>query len=383
MPIDARLRLALALALTAASLPALAADLVAKLAPGALEVVFRSGVDGCAPIDIPDVNPRAFHASDGTVAMFALHYVNRALRGPDLSHLKIDCDVALDSGFDLDPAHYNDRRYLAATWTDDGQRVAALAHQEYHADEHGRCSVATTLGCWFNSIIAFSSRDGGHSFAMDRPAVVASAPFPQNEQQGRHRGFFNPSNIFSDGQYEYVFAATTGWDGQPYGACLFRASNPFDSADWRAWDGAQFSIRYADPYVDKSRPKPCAPIAPFGLPVGSVTRSNNGRWLAVWVAAGGAGAEPIAGIYSATSGDVLHWSAPKLLLAGKVILDPGCGGDALAYPSILDEAKGGRNFDHMGDAPWLYYTSISMNGCETGARALTRRRLAITSGARP
>ncbi len=382
MPIERRARLWLALALAGVPAHSPAAGLTARVAPGPPEQVFKSRSDGCAPIDTPDIDPRAFRAADGAVTLFTLHYVNRALRGADLSSVKIDCHVALDSAHDPDPAHYDDRRYIAAAWTADGQRVAALVHHEYHADDHDRCSATTSLGCWHNTILAFSSRDGGRSFAMDRPAVVASAPFTQDQQQGRHRGFFNPSNIFSDGRYEYFFASTTGWSGQPYGACVFRNANPFDSGGWRAWDGATFSVAYADPYVVKHQaPRPCAPIAPFGLPVGSVTRHvATGTWFAVWMAPGDRQAMPVAGIYYATSANLFDWSPPRLLLAGKVILNPGCGGNILAYPSVLDENQGGRDFDHMGDAPWLYYVSIAMNGCDTGERALERARLSISGG---
>jgi len=42
------------------------------------------------------------------------------------------------------------------------------------------------------------------------PRVVAAAPFRQEERQGRHRGFFNPSNVVSDGPFRYVMVTNTG-----------------------------------------------------------------------------------------------------------------------------------------------------------------------------
>ena len=99
--------------------------------------------------------------------------------------------------------------------------------------------------------------------------------------QGRHRGFFNPSNIYSDGRYEYFFAATTGWDGQPYGACLFRSSTPLDPGSWRAYDGHAYSIRYTDPYRQPDPGvKACAQIGPFTSPVGAVVRLRQSGDLA-------------------------------------------------------------------------------------------------------
>ena len=65
------------------------------------EVVFNSSKDACEPIDVPDINPRAFRDANGEAVLFALHFVNRALRGPDLDHVKLDCRVVLGSGFDI------------------------------------------------------------------------------------------------------------------------------------------------------------------------------------------------------------------------------------------------------------------------------------------
>jgi hypothetical protein len=382
MPIErtrARRHAALLFALLAG--PARAADVSVAMAPGAPETVFRSSKDGCAPIDTPDIDPRAFRDDKGGVVMFALHYVNRPLRGPDLSHLREDCAVALDSALDGDPARYNDRRYLTATWTDDGRNVAAVVHHEYHAEDHGRCARKATIECWYNSLIAFSSRDGGATFAMDKPAVVASAPFPQDVEQGRHRGFFNPSNIVSDGVFKYFMASTTGWAGQRSGPCLFRSENPLDSAAWRAWDGVEYSVRYSDPYAGKApKPRACAPIAPFGLPVGTIVRHMaSGRWIAVWMAKADHADIPASGFYYATAASLTDWSAPRLLMAGKTIHDAGCGGSLIAYPSIVDEASRSRNFDEAGSAPWLYYATIAMRGCDTGERTLVRARLSISA----
>jgi hypothetical protein len=346
--------------------------------------IFDSAHDGCEPIDVPDVNPRAFRDEQGQVVVFALHFINRALRGPDLDHLKLDCHVVLTSHFDADPAHYDDRNYIAATWTSDGRNVTALVHHEYHADDHGRCDGKTGLACWYNSILAYRSRDGGANFGKDRPLVVASAPFGQQAEQGRHRGFFNPSNIFSDGAYEYVFAATTGWDGQPHGACLLRTDRPADPAAWRAYDGHAFTIRYSDPYISKAAAttKPCAPIGGFVFPVGAVVRERQSRqWIAVFQAAKNDGAFPVDGFYYATSNDLLHWSEARLLTAGKTLFSDLCtaGPSVIAYPSLLDPKAKSRNFDDAGDGAYLYFTMIKVDHCETGQRVLMRQKIAIVT----
>jgi hypothetical protein len=352
---------------------------------GEPQIVFDSVRDGCEAIDVPDINPRAFRDAHGNVVFFGLHLVNRAMRGKDLSHLAIDCHVVLGSGFDPDPAHYNDRNFITATWTADGRDIAALVHHEYHADAHGRCKVQSELGCWYNTILAYRSTNGGDDFVKAAPLVVAAAPFRQEVGQGRHRGFFNPSNIFSDGRYEYFFAATTGWDGQAAGACLFRSADPLSSGAWRAYDGRDFTIRYADPYRGGATAvTPCAPIAPFLFPVGAVVRlRNRSLWIAVFQAARNEGVFPVDGFYYATASDLTHWSAPRLLRAGKTLFSDLCtaGNAVIAYPSLLDEEAQGRNFDNVGDEAYFYYTVIKVADCATGDRLLMRQKISITSSA--
>lgn len=371
---------------------ALAGRSEAKTAPelrvvlaGPVETVFSPKVDACDGDDVPDVNARAFRDADGHVVLFGLHDVNRALRGPDLSHLKIDCAVAYRAHGNPDPAAYDDHGWIAALWTADGRHVSALVHHEYHASEHpGRCTTTDFMSCWYNTIIEVQSNDAARSFAQSKQPVVAAPPFRQSVDQTRHRGFFNPSNIVSLGRAHYFFASTTGWPGQNYGACLFRSETPADPQSWRAFDGRAFSIRYADPYARGfSQPKPCAVIAPFGVPVGAVVRDRSTDvFLAVWQAKRDAGLFPLSGFYIATSRDLLHWSDPRLLVAGDTLYDDACksGGRLIAYPSVLDDNAQTRNFEDVGSAPWLYFASLRVDGCTvTSDRVLLRRRLVISS----
>ncbi len=392
MRIDVRRAGAITLALAAGlsharaqSLPALSV-----VAEGRATRVFDTAVDKCAEVDMPDTNARAFRAADGSVVMFALHFEARPLRGPDLLHLKVDCHVSLHSQENADPAVYDGRRYLTSTWTADGVHVAALIHDEYHADQHkGRCLFDTDLACWWNSVLSFRSDNAGADFAPSKPLVVAAAPFRQDVGQGRHRGFFSPSNMFSSAGYVYAFVSTTGWEGQDYGACLIRNPNPLDSSGWRGFDGHAFTVRWRDPYAqNKSYAQPtCRPLAPFGFPVGSVVRHRGDRnWIAVWEAPRIEGRFPTAGFYYATSGDLMGWSQPALLAATPTMHQP-CGanesnrdGAVNAYPALLDDKAQGRNFDDVGDEAWLFYARVKNNGCTPGAeRVLLRQRVRIRS----
>ena len=375
----APLRFILVISALAAGPAQAAGDLSIEIV-GTPAVVFDSARDGCAPDDMPDLNARAFRDASGRTVMFALHDVNRPLTGPDLTHLKLDCHVALGSPDDPDPAHYADRNFIAATWTADGRTISALVHHEYHADHFGRCTASGDLACWYNTIVSYRSTDGGRDFSRSVPFVVASAPFTQDVEQGRQRGFFNPSNIVSDGHYRYAMISTTGWSGQLDGVCLFRTVDPSDGRGWRAYDGQTFSVRYADPYKGApAKQRACSPLPPFIFPVGSLTYHQASRtWIALFQAKA-AGAMPLDGFYYATSRDLLHWGLPRILLAGRTLYNDLCrsGPTIINYPAMLDPASTSRNYDEVGDEPDLFFTTMDVASCRTGRRLLIRKRLAI------
>ncbi|MCJ2047861.1 hypothetical protein MKK58_25470 [Methylobacterium sp. J-078] len=349
--------------------------------------LFKATRDACDGVDVPDASARAFRDASGAVALFGMHYRNRAFRGPSLDALKLDCAVVLESGGKADPAAYDDASWITATWTEDGRDVAALIHHEYRANEHpGRCRSKVYMECWYNSLVAAGSADGGRSFTRTTPpAVVAGPPFRQETGQGRHRGFFNPSNIFADGRWRYFLASTTGWtvpgSDQSAGVCLFRSDNPADPGRWRAWTGSGFTAAFPDPYAGPIKaPATCAPIAPFPTPVGAVVRHRgSGAWIAVFMAKAG-GDFPQSGFYWTTSRDLLAWDQPRLLLAGATLYDDPCQapGGLIAYPSLLDPDAQGRNFDDTGDRAILTYVTLRTEGCAiTSDRDLVRRPLAI------
>ncbi|TDR93695.1 hypothetical protein [Enterovirga rhinocerotis] len=350
---------------------------------GAVETVFTPKRDACDGDDVPDANARAFRDATGSVVVFAMHMKNRALRGPDLANLKIDCASPLPSQGDADPARYDDATWITATWTEDGRRIEALLHHEYRANTHpGRCTHKEYLACWYNTVVAARSMDGGRTFERaSPPVVVAAPPFRQEVGQGRHRGFFNPSNIVAHGRHRYMMVSTTGWPGQASGPCLFRTADPADPTSWRAFDGKEFSIRYGDPYRSDAKPAPCRVIAPFPAPVGAIVRHRGtGAWLAVFQAKGDGGRFPQSGFYTTASRDLISWDKPRLLLAGPTLYDGACdsGGTLINYPSLLDPKAEGRNFDDVGDSADLYYTRLVVDGCKTTSdRDLLRRHVAI------
>jgi hypothetical protein len=357
-------------------------------AAGVPATAFTAGRDGCDGHDVPDAPLRAFRDASGKTVAFGLHFVNRRLIGPSIDQLKIDCKVVLNSGHNGNPQAYDDYNWITATWTDDGRTIAALIHHEFHANEHpGKCTFKTMMQCWMNTINAWASTDGGASFQRARRGfVVAATPFRQDEGQGRHRGFFNPSNIFSDGRYKYFMASNTGWAGQKFGVCLFRTADPHKPESWRAWDGKAFAISYDDPYTsDRTRSRQaCQPIAPFPAPVGAIVRHlPSGQWLAVFQASADKRYFPLPGIYYATAKDLTRWSTPRLLIAGKTLYDDPCksGGRIVSYPSLVDADAKGRNFDNTGNRAFLFYATMKVDGCTiTSKRDLIRFPIRIRNG---
>lgn len=348
---------------------------------GPEQVMFRPG-DGCDGHDVPDLGVRAFRDFKGELVVFALHYMNRPMRGSSFDRLKLDCHVAYASVGNGDPAAWNAQNWIAATWTKDGRHVEAIVHHEYHAERFKRCAVPLKgMACWYNGLIAARSRDGGGNFVKHAYPVIAAAPFRQEVEQHRHRGFFNPSNMFSDGRYVYVFAAQTGWSGQMHGVCLLRSTDPSQPRNWRAFDGRRFSILYDDPYrKGMKRPRACKPITPFPAQVGAVVRDRaSGAWLAVVQAWKDDRFFPLSGFYYATSRDLIKWSSPRLLMATKSLYDDPCGAGVLNfYPSIIDPDAKGRNFDDVGASAWLYWSSMRVGGCShTGDRKLVCRKIII------
>lgn len=371
--------------LFALMVPALAEGV--RVAPvGAPQVMFTPK-QGCDGNDIPDAPARVFRASRGGLVMFGLHDTNRAFRGPDLDHMRLDCDVVLASRGNPNPAAYDDHSWITALFTRDGTHVSALIHHEFHGNEHkGACLFRTMMQCWYNTILEMNSSDGARHFARGPDDVVAAVPFRADAEEGRHRGFFNPSNIVPWRGAFYFMAGTTGWPGQPGGVCLFQSHKPEDAGSWRAWTGQGFDADFPDPYRHKVvLATHCKLIAPFPAPVGAVVWLRDAHeFLATFMARRDDHLFPVSGFYYASSSDLKHWNAPRLLLAGATYYDDPCtaGGQVIAYPSLLDPQATSQIFADSDSAPWLYFTRAKVEGCSiTGERDLMRLKLEVRSSA--
>lgn len=360
-----------------------------ELVPGAQEeTVFDWSKEHCQEWHIPDAPLRAFRNDKGEVVAFASHYRNRALTGPTLDRIKTSCAVSFEAKNSADPSQFSDMSWIAATWTKNGRDVYALMHDEYHADRHpGACRFKTGMACWYNVVTAASSHDGGRSFKVDDPPTVVAAPaFRQDVDQGRHRGFFNPSNIVAKDGAWYALIATTGGEGQKGGVCIYRTTDVSDPKSWRAFDGQDFTVAAVDPYrEDTAQAKPCQPLKVLPTNVGSITRHEaSGLWLAIFHL-GPDAKQGIAGgrVAYTWSKDLMTWSPLQTLMTHPTMWSKDCG-DSLryAYGAVADPASSSRNFETTGDEPYLFMTRMHVTGCKMGPqRDLVRIKVRIVKEA--
>ncbi|MDR6870522.1 hypothetical protein J2Y55_001522 [Bosea sp. BE125] len=356
-----------------------------EIAPGAQEeVVFDWARQRCEQWDIPDAPLRAYRDDRGEVVAFASHHRSRAMIGRGLDRVASSCAISFQAKRSANPSDFSDFSWIGATWTGNGRDVFALMHDEYHANEHpGACRFKEAMSCWYNVVTAARSRDGGRSFTPDQPPTVVAAPtFRQDVGQGRHRGFFNPSNIVQRDGAWYALIATTGGEGQKPGVCLFKTTNIEDATSWRAYDGADFTLRAVDPYRgDLSQAKPCQPLKELPTTVGSVTRHEaSGRWLAIFHL----GPDPSKGVVGGRvayswSSDLLNWTPLQTLVTHPTLWSKDCSDQQrYAYGAIADPASPSRNFETTGDEAFLFMTKLHVSGCKIGPeRDLVRIKVRI------
>jgi uncharacterized membrane protein YgcG len=328
----------------------------------------------CNTDDIPDQPARAFRDAAGNVTLIDTHHVVRRWVGPTLATVAHVCTTIMSSGLNADPSKYDDREWLSSVWTPDGNTVYGLIHAEYQGWDFspGYCvrsgeTFSDKQKCWYNAITLTSSTNGGASFSHTTPPThyVAGPPQPYSVGSGPI-GFFQPSNIVrgKDGFFYAMVHAEQGTGPQPTGACLLRTNDLADPGSWRAWGGAGFTVQFHDPYLSGSTAGICTPVSKphIGTLSESLTWST---YFRKWVLAGAAdNADGVSGpgFYYYTSDDLVNWSPAKLLMKGELPWTYRCqdGPEQLRDPSLLDNDSKSRNFDTIGQRPFLYFTRFNV-----------------------
>jgi hypothetical protein len=371
--------------------PVLSSEPVAVSAAwqGSAEPMFDGDMSGCDKMDYPDESARAFRDAGGRVHLFATHDNARAMVGPTLDTMKHDCRVVYRSRQDSDPAHFEDRNWLAAFFTEDGRRIVALLHSEYEAWNHrGMCAALdvrqpAVMNCWWNTVTMAVSRDGGMNFTPPRPPdnLVASLPYPYSRANtAGPLGYRSPTNIIKVGGYYYVMINDWPYKAQRGGPCLVRTSDLYNAASWRAWDGSDFTIRFVDPYVNRGfKPEEhvCVPVGggairdPGSL---SVYRDSGINIIVEFVGKGPLGPP---GLYISASSDLIHWSTPSLIASTEAMLrEEPAGMWDYAYFALIDPSAPDRNFATIYDRPFVYYVRFNLS-IGKSSRILMRRRIQL------
>ena len=369
---------AVALALLTVAIPANAQlDMtVVKTSP---VVVFDSKL-GCDATDIPDASARAFRDSKGLIHFFASFAVNRASIGANWPNLKHDCRVVYQGHHRDNPSAFDDRSWLASFFTKDGLTVYSLIHNEFHGDRRpDLCPSRSHLRCWYNSLTMAISTDGGFSFV--RSGLVAASTYRYIPDGPRRIGTASPSNIVEAGGFYYFIYVNDVPDAGGH-ICVARTPSLENPSSWLAWDGSAFSIPIGiDPYQTSASPaqaRHCKHLS--GLvsgSIGSLTRHEpSGVYILTQTSAEIPGRK--AGLYYALSSDLVTWSRPVLLWQVPTYVAT-CATDALFdYPSLIDPSSTSRNFETIGDRPFLYVVRRMFKDCKgTMNRQLIRVPIAI------
>ncbi len=300
--------------------------------------------------------------------MILSHNTNYRMVGPDLNTLTADCNALMHSDRSPEPSLYNDKEWIAAPYTEDGETVYALVHNEYQGHSHpGKCPQQEYLPCWDNSITLAVSMNSGRTFkdALPPPShLVARLPYPYKAGVGPG-GTRSPSNIIkgNDGYY-YSFVNVIMYRTQEEWVCLIRTGDLTNPTSWRFWDGRGFDGQFVDPYAsppDRPQDHVCSALdrGNIGALNDSITYNTYiNRYVLVGLSTDHIGGREVWGIYYSFSDDLVHWTRRKLLIAMPLpwtVKNPGSD-LFVSYPSLLDPESGSLNFDTTDSTAYLYYT---------------------------
>ena len=345
---------------------------------GPEETVFDWSEVHCETWNLPDAATHAFRDADGMVQLIIPHFVNYRMIGPDLNNLQMDCSAPIMvSNLDPDPAQFDDAEWINAVYTDDGQTIYAMLHNEYRGHLHpGQCPSGDYLTCLDASMTMGISTDGGKTYRniADPPNhLIATLPVLYNNE-GRPTGVRGAAVIKAPDGYYYLYTNISDYGGTPdapesHRLCVMRTDNIADPTSWRYWDSTGFTGKWTNPYIDGADPTaaPCVRLDPVDLPdalQGIVYDEALGKYIAVGIAA-----HPTTtpdrlmwGVYYSFSDDLIDWSRRRLLYQIPIrasVANPDVDLH-YAYPSLLDPDSQSRVFSTADDAFYLYLTRANM-----------------------
>jgi hypothetical protein len=283
--------------------------------------------------------------------------------------------------------------WLMATWTDDGNTVHGLVHDEYtpNATDTWLCphgfSKANHSTCWYTTVLAAVSTDGGRRFdfvaTVDNPRGIALAPLVGfTPEFTRLQGFPNSHTVQGPSGYLYALLSCREGAYLPSsafptgGKCVYRTTDISNVGGWRGWDGEGWSATVIDPYVSLAPPTAGHYPAVVGS---SMVGSGSVVYLEaqdLFVVMGtkllptGKGQRPLVHVYYQTSTNMTTWSA-RLNARSFALLDTffGCA----TYPRLMDAASPSRNFDVISGGADVEVYLLFSTGLEPVVEGAIRR----------
>jgi hypothetical protein len=336
---------------------------------GPEQTVYDWTTQRCDDTDIPDAPAVAFRDSTNRVQLISASFDTRRMVGPDLDHLTRDCTNLFPSQYDPNPAHFNDWHWLGAPYTENGQDIYVLVHNEYHGWTHpGACQTGSVRRCHFTGITYAVSHDNGDTYQAPAPPdnLVAAAPPRYTSDFGRN-GLYGADAPVKLGNYYYSFMIIQTPDPQDTGVCAMRTKDISDPTSWRGWDGTSFSMRFRNPFYENANPVTthrCEPISRENIlqiqrSVTYNTAINKFIVVGNSVLYDPAQSRYVYGFYFSTSDDLVHWSMRQLLMEVVTVTQHVCGGpDPILYPSFIDPNSTDRNFRVSDGDLYLYYIRL-------------------------
>lgn len=347
---------------------------------GPEEIVFDWTTDRCEDEHIPDIAARAIRNADGLVQLYVTHYVTYRMTGTDLNTVTSDCATrTMASAFDPDPSQYNEAGWIAAPYTDDGETVYAVVHNEYRGfvfEAADQCPLGDYLSCIDVNLTMSISTDGGATFdhiAAPPEHLAAALPYVY-DPEGVPSGLWQTSNIVKrDDGFHYLMTnisayPETAGDNPRQWSCLLRTDDLADPTSWRYWDGSGFEGHFVDPYIEPVDPTVvCPPVARSQIGAELVETIVYDEMLGQYVAMGMSNDPSIGGtwgVYYSLSDDLITWSERRLLI--ELAMSPSVADEnedlRYAYPALIDPDSESLNFDTSDGEAYLYITRFNAGG---------------------
>ena len=109
------------------------------------EIIFDWETDRCEDVQSADLPVRALRTVDGLIQLILPFTQNFRMIGADFNSLEVDCNPIMQSGRHYDPAKFDFTEWLASVYTEDGQTIYALVHNEFHGNEASRWHIYRDL----------------------------------------------------------------------------------------------------------------------------------------------------------------------------------------------------------------------------------------------